>query len=149
MRNKSVVFDIDKTLSWGEQRVHLLPSKEVRNIDSAWDEFNLAAGGDAPIPENIELLNCLSKSYKVIILTARSEVCRGVTEEWLSVNGVIYDELVMRGIGDCRNDACLKAEFLLPMRDEVLCCFDDQPSVCKAISDIGIPCHLVSKPEFL
>lgn len=71
--------------------------------------------------------------YKVILLSGRNDGCREMTEEWLQVNDVPYDELFMRKQGDMRQDDIVKqelfdsnvrhdyaVEFIMDDRDQVV-----------------------------
>lgn len=141
------VFDLDGTLSCGKHRLHLLPTPETRNVNSAWDKFNLASKDDAPIKDNIELLKHLYKHANIIILTGRSAIARDVTEEWLQENRIPHDLLIMRPQDDHRRDIEFKEENLLSIQEDfgnIIACFDDLEHVCKHIRSLGITCHQVT-----
>lgn len=143
---KTVVFDLDGTLADGRHRLHLLPTKDYDKTES-WIEFNLAAAGDLPFWDNIELCNlfALSGDYNVVILTGRSDVARDITEGWLDKHGVQYNELVMRSQTDNRKDTVIKEEYLRSIGlENILCCFDDLPHVAYHLRSLGLTCHLVT-----
>ncbi|AUG88496.1 3'-phosphatase, 5'-polynucleotide kinase [Vibrio phage Vp_R1] len=144
---KAVIFDLDGTLSCGKHRLHLLPPKELAHINSSWDEFNLAAGADDPIEDNITILKALKdQDYKIIILTGRSATAKKVTEEWLDLHSVPYDDLIMRGSDDDRKDTVIKEEVLRGLMRffHIVACFDDLEHVAKHIRSLGLTCHLVT-----
>lgn len=143
-----IIWDLDGTLACGQHRLHLLPAKENADKTWAWDEFNLAASGDAVIEDNVALLKSLSLAgYKTIILTGRCDVAEEVTADWL-VNNSIYhyvDEIYMRPKTDHRKDTEFKEEKLREIGlDKILCCFDDLEHVAKHIRSLGVTCHLVT-----
>ncbi len=143
----TIVFDLDGTLSCGKHRRHLLPTEETRHLCEAWDAFNLAAYGDAPITDNTTLLCTLYANNKIIILTGRSAIAREITEDWLDKHEIPYDVLLMRPEGDHRKDIDFKTEQLGYIRAEygpILCCFDDLEHVVKHIRSLGITCHQVT-----
>lgn len=146
---KTVIFDLDGTLADGRHRLHLLPTKDYDKTES-WTEFNLAAAGDLPFWDNIELCNlfALSGDYNVVILTGRSDVSRDITTEWLFHHGVRYNSLVMRSQSDNRKDTVIKEEYLRSIGlENILCCFDDLPHVAYHLRSLGLTCHLVTHYE--
>lgn len=145
MSKDIVIWDLDGTLADGRHRLHLLPTKDHSNTHS-WDEFNLAAGGDSPIWDNIDLMQLTSSSItKNVILTGRSDVSRDITLAWLQQYGVPFDYLFMRPRDDHRRDVEFKEEALRSIGlDRILCCFDDLPHVAYHLRSLGLTCHLVT-----
>lgn len=142
----TVVFDLDGTLACGKHRLHLLPQEADAHRTEAWDEFNLAADGDAPIEDNIKLLRSLFKDGNwIVILTGRCDVAIDVTKQWLFDNYVPHQQLLMRPAADHRRDIEFKEEKLREIGlDNILCCFDDLEHVAKHIRSLGVTCHLVT-----
>lgn len=143
-KSKVIVFDLDGCLSDGQHRLHLLPAFENRGDTNAWIDFNLASAADLPIQDNIDLLNILSFTHRILILTGRGAVAKDVTLDWLDKHGVNYDNLIMRGADDHRPDVDYKESILKPMREHIICCFDDLEHVAKHIRGLGITCHLTT-----
>jgi phosphoglycolate phosphatase-like HAD superfamily hydrolase len=145
LKKKTIVFDLDGTLSCGKHRLNLLPKKADAHLTHSWDEFNLAAGKDKPIQDNINLLRLLPANYDIIILTGRCDVAKDITLKWLKDYHVAYDTLIMRKQDDHRVDTEFKEEELRKIGlDNILCCFDDLEHVAKHIRSIGVTCHLVT-----
>ena len=140
------IWDLDGTLADGRHRLHLLPKAEDSGHTYSWDEFNLAAGGDFPFLDNIQLMNELYQmGRKIIILTGRSDVAKHVTEKWLWEYGCNYNQLIMRPREDHRKDVDFKQEKLLGIgKHKIIACFDDLEHVAKHIRGMGITCHLVT-----
>lgn len=65
---------------------------------------------DAPCENLINLVNTLSKTCHVIILTGRDESAREATVKWLENHKVIYDSLIMRKLNDFRSGDIVKKE---------------------------------------
>lgn len=146
---KIIIFDLDGTLADGKHRLHLLPTTD-QHLPRSWDKFNAAASGDSPIQDNIDLLISLYPKFKTIILTGRNEIAREATVEWLRVNGIMYDELIMRGYEDARKDVAFKEEVVKKLGiDNILCAFDDLPHVVHNFRSLGITTHQVTSHEDL
>lgn len=144
----TVVCDLDGTLADGRWRLHLLPSPERRHLDEAWAEFNLAGADDPPFQDTIDIINSLSLTYRIIILTGRGAVAREVTEQWLDDHGVVYDKLIMREIGDCRKDTDFKHAQLEDIGIEnIVCAFDDLPHIVDFMRGLGITVYEVTRYE--
>ena len=144
----TVVVDLDGTLADGRWRLHLLPTPERRHLDEAWAEFNLAGADDPPFQDTIDIVNSLSLTYRIIILTGRGAVAREVTEQWLDDHGVVYDKLIMREIGDCRKDTDFKHAQLEDIGIEnIVCAFDDLPHIVDFMRGLGITVYEVTRYE--
>lgn len=141
-----IIWDLDGTLACGKHRLHLLP-KEDYHLTKSWEKFNLACFDDAPIQDNIQLMQSMhGAGYITVILTGRSAIARELTEDWLDKHGIQYDHMKMREEDDNRKDTVIKEEFLRNLGlKRVLCCFDDLPQVASHLRDIGLTCHLVTE----
>ena len=140
-----IVWDLDGTLACGKHRLHLLPKPEDANLTSGWLAFNMEAGKDAPIQDNIDLLRITQRNHKIIILTGRSDDAYRITYAWLRKHSIYYDELMMRPKYDHRKDIEFKEEALREIGlDRILCCFDDLEHVVKHIRSLGVTCHQVT-----
>lgn len=87
----------------------------------------------------------------VILCSGRSSEWRDITEEWLSVNGVPYTELLMRAEGDVRNDAIVKEElYNTYIRDKynVLFVLDDRNRVVEKWREMGLTVFQVADGDF-
>lgn len=153
MKNRKrpvVIVDLDGTLSDGRWRLHLLPDESTRHLDSAWATFNLAAADDPAFKDTIDVVNNLGMFCEIIILTGRGAIAREVTEVWLAQNGVDYDQLIMRDIGDSRKDTVVKAEIINELRSKgrkILCAFDDLPHIVDMFRSMGITTYEVTRYE--
>lgn len=144
----TVVVDLDGTLADGRWRLHLMPPPERRHLDEAWAEFNLAGIDDPPFQDTIDIVNALALTYRIIILTGRGAIAREVTEQWLEDNGVVYDKLIMREIGDCRQDTEVKRTALEDIGlDNIVCAFDDLPHIVDFMRSLGLTVYEVTRYE--
>jgi hypothetical protein len=53
------------------------------------------------------------QDYAVIMVSGRDSICREKTVKWLAKNGIRYDQLLMRPIGDQRKDCIVKEELFM------------------------------------
>lgn len=147
--NKGVVIvDYDGTLSDGTHRLHLLPTKDL-HLTESWSEFNRAAMHDTPIRDTIAVINGLWVSgFAVIVLTGRSDEVERESHEWLNYHGVKYDYMIMRRATDNRKDTIIKEEVLRAIGlENIVCAFDDSPSVIPFMRSLGITTYAVTHYE--
>jgi hypothetical protein len=140
-----LIFDLDGTIANQTHRLHLVKSHPRR-----WQEFFDLCGRDTPYKHIRLIMRALwnvSRGFdaipklKLFIVSGRPDSHREVTEAWLWKYGIPYHEMYMRVAGDTRPDTVIKAEILdqLVAEHEVLCAFDDRPSVIKLWKSRGIP----------
>lgn len=134
---KVIVFDVDGTLADIEHRRHW-----VMNKPKNWKAFFAVQHEDPPHPEIVWLAKRLNDAdTKIIICSGRSAEFRKVTETWLHEQGISFDELVMRHVGDRRPDFEVKVELLEEIRTnhgEPFLWVDDRKTVVEAIRNAGV-----------
>lgn len=144
---KTVIFDIDGTLSLVGDRVECL-SKSPPD----WDEFYERCGEDLPnwpAIRTYQALHATGTGPEMILLTGRRESVREKTEEWLYKNGVYgYSRLLMRPNGDFRHDTEVKPELLHKhdIRPDLV--FEDRTSMVDCWREMGVPCFQVAPGDF-
>jgi predicted kinase len=103
-----------------------------------WDKVD----EDEPIIAAIELVkNLKAVGHKIIIISGRSEVCRAISEEWLSVYEVPYDMFIMREDDDDRKDNILKKEIITNQilgNYFIAGCLDDRKQVVQEYRAMGL-----------
>lgn len=151
---RAVIFDIDGTLADVEHRRQFLPH---------WGKFFGAQHLDTPIEPVQWLAQKLyqtpsdyrggdydeMKEHYVLVVSARPEDYRDVTEKWLRKYKIFYDKLYMRPAGDYRKDAIVKREILEQILDdgyEPFLVIDDRPEVVDMWREYGLVC-LQCAPE--
>ena len=104
-----VLFDIDGTIANIEHRRPFLDQDPPD-----WRSFNAEMGGDTPNAAVVALYRTLwvSPDYDLILVSARSEAFRALTERWLVWNEIPFDRLLMRRDKDQRADHIVKEEIL-------------------------------------
>jgi uncharacterized HAD superfamily protein len=136
--NKSVaVFDIDGTLCDNTARIARL---DPNNPD--WDAFHAAQGEDEPIVAQMALLQMAWLSrYTVVLLTARHEMHRQATVEWLFRHKVHYHTLMMRTHDDINGDEFkrLALEQMLSQGFTIEVIVDDDLRVIEVARELDIP----------
>ena len=103
-----------------------------------------------PVHSVVEAL-ALSKQYKIIIMSGRTEDIRADTAQWLSNNKVPYHELFMRASKDFRSDTIVKKELYeqhVKSVYNVQFVIDDRPSVCKMWQDLGLFTFVVNQDAY-
>lgn len=135
-----VVFDLDGTLADISHRVHY-----VRNGRRDWDAFFKECVHDRGVGHVIETFHAhLAAGHKVRIWSARSDVVRAETEQWLSDMGIDPCFLQhMRAAGDNTPDAALKRHWLNQERERPDLVYDDRQRVVDMWRAEGIPCFQV------
>ena len=146
-----VIFDLDGTLTLTEQRHHLVPPKNTADSDEAWNAFSLASKDDPPNPHVVLLARRMYYLCNDLILfSGRGEIARMDTVKWLMNNDILYDELVLRPIGDPTPDDILKHKWYrdrnLSNRDTLV--FEDRNRVVKMWRGLGVDCFQVANGDF-
>ncbi len=116
--NKTIVFDMDGTLASVEHRRHHVTGQRPN-----WKAFFDLMDQDPVIEEVADLARLAwAAGWNVIIVSARPDDYREITEEWLDNLGgegpLNYHKMYMRKAGDYRRDDVVKQEILEQMRSD-------------------------------
>jgi hypothetical protein len=78
------------------------------------DRYDMEAAKNDKLFEDVAHLLSIARmsGWTIYLLTGRKEEARGVTTNWLNENGVVYDELILRGNSDRRSNADYKKQIL-------------------------------------
>jgi predicted kinase len=113
-----VIFDIDGTLALMGKR-------------SAFDWMKVFKDeGNDIVAEQLDFHRSMGR--KIIIVSGRDGVCRKLTEDWLELYGMSYDEFYMRPENDFRKDTLIKKEIYenhIKGKYNVLAVYDDRLQV--------------------
>jgi gluconate kinase len=134
-----IVSDIDNTLADATHREHYVNTPGQKKN---WKGFFDAMGEDKVNQwcDNI-LYRYKDTAYTVLLVSARPDNYRKITESWLSHNDVHYDELIMRQRDDFRKDDIVKEiilDFEIKTRFEVVFWLDDRKQVIDKIRSRGV-----------
>lgn len=152
---KAVLCDLDGTLCDID---HRLPFVKHRGCDQYikddskcacgwkkdWKAFFYNLPEDAIRMEVLDQLKQLSaEGHEIFYISARPELYRDGTEEWLGkwAKGVPYKALIMRGKNDNREDSIVKREILnkyFPDKSVITKVFDDRPRVIRMWREEGL-----------
>jgi hypothetical protein len=143
LRPRASVFDFDCTLADMVPFFGLFPAPHLMAVRDlpAWDAYHDATAQAAPIDWVLALARIEARSGHVVVVTARDERWRAVTEAWLAAHPIPHTELLMRAAGDQRHDAVVKADILTDLRTrfDVRLAVDDRPSVVDFWRASGVP----------
>lgn len=122
------IFDLDGTLADCSHRLGFIKTKPKN-----WKAFFAGIPQDG-LFENIylEYQDAKAAGNDIIIVTARPEMCRKDTLEWLERNNIIFDKIFFRAHNDHRDDTIVKSEILDKILEEghnVHVVYDDRPKV--------------------
>lgn len=135
-RIPAVLVDLDGTLVDVRSIRHY-----VENGNHDFDAFHLESINCPPNQKVLELLEALSsQGLAVLVVTARTEKYRRLTDFWLAQNNVECKELVMRDLRDGRPDIEVKTSMFnrLNSKYEIRVAIDDRQDLLENWSNLGI-----------
>lgn len=145
-----VISDLDNTIANGWHRAHHLVAGERR-----WEDWLAECEKDTPNMCVINLLRAMQAAGNEIwIFTSRGEETREVTERWLEINGVPYEILEMRPIGEREDDLIIKKCWLhkhAPTAEDkkaIQFVLEDRTRVVKMWRELGLRCFQVEENNF-
>ena len=137
MTKLAFIVDMDSTLSDPKDRLHY-----VRSIPRNFDAFEQEAGNDNPIEAVKHVVRSLHNTgFAILIVSARMDNRRHITEAWLEKHGINYHGLYMRKAKDTRKDDIIKKEILDKILSEgytIVGAFDDRKRVKRMWVENGI-----------
>ena len=144
------LLDLDNCISNDGWRIPFINFEE-KHPDKRYHQYHMLSAFDEFCNRQV----CGVPGTTIIILTARPEVYRNVTEKWLEKNGVNWDMLLMRDDGDHRHSVDLKRAMLERLytlgvrRSAIVKAWDDREDIVEMYKSQGIDagvvkCHNVS-----
>lgn len=148
---QTVLVDLDGTLALNKHRFHYIDKSLGKKID--WNAYFQACDQDAPHKPVIETIKALKEQgYKIHIFSARGDVVREKTIQWLHRFNVPFDDLTMREMNSYTPDEELKKQWLLSYypnyQTDIFCVFDDRNKVVKMWRSMGLTCFQVAEGNF-
>jgi len=148
MTRPVILFDLDGTLADNSHRQSFIQGEK-----KDWDAFFDAQACDTPNAPVAALYEALFSSarFDIVVVTARPERYREVSERWFALNGIPLKRMLMRADGDRRSDETIKQEILAKLRLEgatPLFVVDDRASVVQMWRNEGITCFQCADHDF-
>jgi len=148
---KTIIVDLDGTLALNKHRFHFIDKSSGNKVD--WDSYFEACDKDLPnIPVIVTIKALKSTGYQVHIFSARGDIARDKTLQWLEDYAVPYDKLTLRKMGSYTPDDELKKQWLLEYypnyKKDVFCVFDDRKKVVDMWRSLGLTCFQVAEGDF-
>jgi predicted kinase len=140
-KESGIVVDLDGTL------VDVRPIRHfVRGKYRNFDMFHRSSAFCEPNPEVLDMVKDAEKyGIPIIIVSARQEAYREVSEDWLNRYGVNFSNMYLRPQEDSRPDYLVKHDILKNIREDynVLRAIDDNPNVRDVWLSNGIETTIV------
>lgn len=133
---EALIVDVDGTIALLSDR-------------SPFDYSKVA--GDPPNENIVKIIGKLVPHYKIIVVSAREDVCKEATMAWLDKYLPGWSELHMRKANDGRKDAIVKREIFendIAPKYGVVGVFDDRNQVVNMWREIGLTCLQVAPGNF-
>ncbi len=152
---KVIIFDIDGTLANSDHREYIV-NHAGSDSEADWAEYFEASRYDPPHYE-IQWLNHIMadrEDAELIVLTARPDYSRAMTEEWLKKHDIVHSELIMKDRlpdGSYDKDHVFKEKVLdqlIAQDRKPFIVFEDRQSVVDMWRDRGIKCLQVEPGDF-
>jgi phosphoglycolate phosphatase-like HAD superfamily hydrolase len=134
----AVIFDMDGTLCDVTSVRHHVLDRRRRNYKA----FHYLSVFCPPIEWVLDLAHQYNaEGLRVIVVTARQEEWRPLTEAWLFHHGAPHSGLLMRAQNDKRKDKIIKGEILDSLLEtyDIQHAYDDNPSIIELWQERGIP----------
>lgn len=142
-----------------EEKSHLVPDAIIVDIDgtiadnSHRDKYRTDLyHTDKPIWNVIECIKGLQAySTQLLLLTARSESSRKITEDWLASCGLQDYKLYMRSDDDKRPDFIVKRDIFekyIKKCYDIIGVFEDRPRNCRMWRQYGLTTYQLTDLEF-
>lgn len=131
------VFDLDNCIADDGWRVDII-QHDSENVFIKYNAYHLMSEFDKAA--NLHKLKEHSKD-EIVILTARPDHYRKITQRWLAKHGITYDKLLMRPNRSHEHSASLKLKLMKTHKmapEEISCAYDDRQDVVDAYKSIGI-----------
>jgi predicted kinase len=138
----TIAFDADGTLVDVSGLTHL-----VRGKYKDFDRFHRGSLWSPPNEDVVALAKeAAEKGFKVIVVTAREEPYREVTQAWLDANEVPYENIFMRPEKDWRPDHIVKNEMFenISQHYDVVHFVDDREDIARVWESYGIQTTIVT-----
>ena len=135
--DKAIICDCDGTLC-------LLNGRDPFDFESAANDLL-----NKPVASLIRMYK--NEGHEIIILSAREEQFKSLTENWLKQYSIPYDHIFLREDTDFRSDDIIKKEIYeqkIQSNWNIEVVLDDRNRVVKIWREIGLTCLQVNEGGF-
>ncbi len=146
-----VAFDLDNCLydaTWRDHLIAHIPDGGGKRPEDFF-EYNLQAEHDEVNPDALRLFMALRTTYQMVIVTARPERNRALTEKKLTKDGVLHHGVLMRPNDEMCPSPLFKTGVVIDhvrfiygpraeLRNHVSLVVDDREDVCEAFHALGV-----------
>ena len=145
-----ILCEIDGTLATIGDRAKILEKDKL--TEKEYDEFNAQSESSSCIEDIANIIrNLKDAETKIYLITAREKKWKKITQSWLKLNEIPYDNLLMRNDGDKNSDADVKLkivkEYVNPKR--VWFVLEDRDDVVQMYrEELGLTCLQVNKGDY-
>ena len=145
-----ILCDIDGTLATIGDRAKILEKDKL--TEKEYDEFNAQSESSSCIEDIVNIVrNLKDAETKIYLITAREKNWKKITQHWLRLNEIPYDNLLMRNDGDKNSDADVKLkivkEYVNPKRVGFV--LEDRDDVVQMYrEELGLTCLQVNKGDY-
>lgn len=132
---KTILFDLENTISNSSHRMHLLHNCKHKEFQDAfqYDSVN----------KNIKIFmeSIYNEGYKIVILTAKLTCYKLMVIKWLEENHIKYDELIMKPITMNEiSDLSFKEQYIKTNKKNIMFAYNDVGIECAIFAKNNIPC---------
>lgn len=142
-KSKAVIFDVDGTLCDVRGiRHYVVAPPGVTRFKPNFHKFHSASISCPPHAAVADLaVRVRTAGFAVLVVTGREEKWSLLTANWLTENGIEYDELLMRPNLDFRSDTVIKSEIerRIAERYDAHLAVDDRAEIIEVWHNAGIP----------
>lgn len=135
----AIMVDIDGTIA-------------INDGHRSYYDYSDAVKGDKPNTPVIEAVKMAhAAGVKIIIMSGREDRCKEASIEWMTDNGIPFDEVHFRATGDQRPDWIVKDEMVREhIQDSyhVVFCYDDRDQVVSHHRKMGYKVFQVAPGDF-
>lgn len=141
-----VCWDLDSTLFDTFHRQGMVP--EIKAGRLTWDDYSRACVNDFLIAGTAALLRLMEPAYRHVVVSARSEAARDLTEEIIRRHRLPVSEVRLRPLGDTTDSGLLKANVIRTLQAQgcvIVLFVEDWPEAAGTITrETGVPVLVVN-----
>lgn len=139
------VKELNRHFSQDKNREDMVFYQFEKIYNVSWEEMDrffrtnqeILLSNLAPVEQAAEILNRFKEAHEVLLITARPEQYRSITENWLRAHTIVYNDLIMTNFAD-------KGCYCKTMKIDIF--IEDSLENALSICQEGIPVILFDAP---